>query len=257
MTDALNIRPTTDDLVMSIDTLKKTYLFGVSLLDDDGNAMTDEMMIFYIKSAQEWFQREINIRLLPTAIVGEAHDYYYTDLINNGFLRLFQKPVRSMSRYAITFPLTDSAIEFDTRWFRVDSVSGMVNVIPGRGAIDSFLSNFGQGSLLAAYGDEYVPFAVTIDYVAGFEVGKVPGDILDVIGMQASLGILDIAGDLLGGAGIASKSLSLDGLSESISTTSSPENSGYGARVRQYTKQIDARMATLRTSYGGISMVMG
>ena len=66
-------------------------------------------------------------------------------------------------------------------------------------------------------------------YLTGFK--KIPNDLLNVLGMLASINVLNIAGDIILGAGIASYSLSLDGLSQSISSTSSATNSGYGARI--------------------------
>jgi hypothetical protein len=74
--------------------------------------------------------------------------------------------------------------------------------------------------------------------------------------MKASMGALNIAGDLIAGAGIATKSLSMDGLSQSISTTASATNAGYGARILQYNKEIDERMKNLRNYYLGIQMVV-
>ena len=113
----------------------------------------------------------------------------------------------------------------------------------------------GQGGsfLPAVYnGMAYLPQLFHVDYTAGFEEGKVPRDLLDAIGMFASMGPLSIFGDLLGGAGIASSSISLDGLSQSINTTSSAENSGYSARVDRYEKMLRKQMPLLRSYFKGI-----
>lgn len=68
----------------------------------------------------------------------------------------------------------------------------------------------------------------------------------DAIGLTASLLLLDTAGDLIVGAGIASKSISMDGLSQSINTTSSATNAGYGARVLSYGKRLKGIMDGLK-----------
>ena len=60
---------------------------------------------------------------------------------------------------------------------------------------------------------------------------------------------LNIAGDLIAGAGIATQSISIDGLSQSVGTTSSATNSGYGARVIQFNKELKELMTTLRAKY--------
>ena len=49
------------------------------------------------------------------------------------------------------------------------------------------------------------------------------------------------AGDLVIGAGIANISRSIDGLSQSIGTTASAENSAYSARI----KLLDTQLQTL------------
>ncbi len=78
---------------------------------------------------------------------------------------------------------------------------------------------------------------------------QVPADVLDAIGNMASRNALNIAGDLIAGAGIASKSVSQDGLSQSINTTASATNSGYGARIIQFEKYLDVLMPSLVAKY--------
>jgi hypothetical protein len=73
--------------------------------------------------------------------------------------------------------------------------------------------------------------------------------LVDFVGLVASLLPLDTAGDLIIGAGISSQSLSMDGLSQSISTTSGVENSGYGARAVQYGKRIESITKQLTRHY--------
>lgn len=79
-----------------------------------------------------------------------------------------------------------------------------------------------------------------------------PRDIVECIGKLASLQILHPAGDLISGAGIASLSASLDGASQSKSTTSSATNSGYGARIGEYEKEVDKMLSEIRRRYHGM-----
>jgi len=84
------------------------------------------------------------------------------------------------------------------------------------------------------------------DWVAS----AVPSDILQAIGYKAALLPLDIAGDLIVGAGIASTSTSVDGLSQSINTTASATNSGYGARVLQFERELKSLIPALKARFG-------
>lgn len=80
--------------------------------------------------------------------------------------------------------------------------------------------------------------------------------LIDFVGLTAALLPLDTAGDLIIGAGISSLSLSMDALSQSISTTSGVENSGYGARALQYVKRLDSTIKRLTRRYRAINMMV-
>ena len=92
------------------------------------------------------------------------------------------------------------------------------------------------------------------DVVITWVIDTLPSDIIRAIGLKASLLALDIAGDLIVGAGIAQISTSLDGLSQSVNTTASATNSGYGARVIQFSKELKELMSTLRATYRALNI---
>jgi len=258
MTVASNIRPkTSDDLLIDADFVKETFLFGVNLKDDDGNEMPDSLIEFYIKAATRWLERKIDTLITPTSITDESHDYYWNDYASYAFVRLLNYPVRKVSRVSMRFPLSNDLLEFNESWYHVESISGQVNLIPSEDGLGSiFVGENGSYLPMLYSGTDYVPHIIKVDYEAGFEEGEVPEDILNLIGMKAAIGPLNIAGDLIAGAGIATKSISLDGLSESIGTTSSATNAGYGARIIQYEKQIKEDLPQLRRNLKGIEMVV-
>ena len=82
-----------------------------------------------------------------------------------------------------------------------------------------------------------IPTALSI-YLAGFEDGKIPTTINQAISYMAAIQALIIGGNLVLGAGIGSSSLSIDGLSQSINTTQSAENSAYSATITEYSNQL-------------------
>ena len=83
-----------------------------------------------------------------------------------------------------------------------------------------------------------------------------PMDLINLTGKLATFGPLGIAGDLILGAGIAAQSIGVDGLSQSISSTSSATNAGYGARIIQYQKEIAETVKRLKLVYDEIRMVV-
>jgi hypothetical protein len=87
------------------------------------------------------------------------------------------------------------------------------------------------------------------DTVVAYKVSTLPADIKQAIGYKASLLPLDVAGDLIAGAGVASLSVGVDGIHQSINTTASSTNSGYGARVLQYERELKALIPALKSKY--------
>jgi hypothetical protein len=75
-----------------------------------------------------------------------------------------------------------------------------------------------------------------------------------MIGLLAALLPLDTAGDLIIGAGIANLSISVDGISQSIGTTSSATNAGYGAKILSYQKRIKSHVETIKRKFRPVRM---
>lgn len=257
MTDAANQRDTFDDLLISVDEVKELFLFGVDLTDDFGNTMSDRLIEFYIRSAQDWLEKKIpGISLCPKTRE-EWHDYRLGDYVSYNFIKLFRYPLLSVEEVAIQFPLSQSILKFDPSWYRAESVGSQVNLFPTQGTFSSIIMSQGGSYIPLVYsGVEYVPHMMKVTYTAGFRKGDIPPQMKEIVGMKAAMGPLNIAGDLIAGAGVASKSISLDGLSQSVSTTSSATNAGYGARIIQYEKQIKDRLEGLREYYLGLQMVV-
>jgi hypothetical protein len=76
-----------------------------------------------------------------------------------------------------------------------------------------------------------------------------PSALVKAILMIASMLPLDVAGDLIAGAGIAQQRISVDGLSQEINTTSSATNAGYGARILSFQNQLKTLLPALRSQY--------
>lgn len=92
--------------------------------------------------------------------------------------------------------------------------------------------------------------AATISWTAS----GLPQDIKHALGYLAAMQPLNVAGDLIAGAGVASFATSIDGLSTSLNTTSSATNSGYGARILNYLKQLKELLPALRAKYRTINI---
>lgn len=241
--------------IITVDQLKTNYLFGLDLTNDTGTEYPDSLYEYFIKSAVSWIEHKLDIPLCPKAIVDERQDFYKEDYDNFIFIELDQYPVISVQQVQLVLPANQVVQTYDANWIHVDKKSGQVHIVPGGESVGTTLLGAHGAWLPFLYGrNRYIPEAFRINYTAGFESGKVPATLIDVVGKTASFGPLNIAGDLLGGAGIASQSIGIDSLSQSFNTTSSSTSAGYGARLLQYQKELKDVIPSLQRYYKGIRM---
>lgn len=238
--------------ILTVPDLKSRYFFGIDLTDDAGNPLSDEVFRHYILTAIRWFEHQLDIPILPTTFC-DFHDYFREDYRAFNFIQLDNYPLIEVLEFRVQYPSGQNVIVFPQEWLRVNREHGQVQIVPTAGTLSEILVGQGGSFLPAIYnGMDYLPQLFQLEYIAGFEAGKVPRNIVDLIGKFASLGPFNIFGDLIAGAGIANISLSMDGLSQSVATTSSATNAGYGARIIQYTKEIKDQIPVLRRYYKGI-----
>jgi hypothetical protein len=240
--------------ILTVDDLKSRYMFGLDLTNDKGVPLEDAVYLSYIMAAIRGFEKQVDIPLLPSTFV-EKHDYYRHDYHSFNFIHLDNTPVISVDEFRVQYPSGQNVIIFPGEWIRLNKLEGHVQIVPTSGTLSEILVGQGGSFLPAIYnGLDYLPHLFEVSYTAGFEDGQIPADIVNVIGMMASIGPFHIFGDLIAGAGIANISLSMDGLSQSIGTTSSATNSGYGARVGNYLKEIKAAIPLYKQYYRGLKM---
>ena len=239
--------------LMSVGDLKTNYLFGLDLTDDSGTPYPDTLYEHFIRSAVSWLEHRLDIPIAPRSIEDEAHDYFREDYNKYIWMHLKEYPVISVDEVRLVLPGEQVVQVFEPEWVHVQKESGQLQLVPGAGSAGSILLGASGAWIPFIYGgNKFIPDAFRVDYTAGFEPGRVPPLILDLIGKKASFGPLNIAGDLLGGAGIASQAISVDGLSQSFNTTSSATNAGYGARLIQYGREIKEVLPMLERYYKGL-----
>ncbi len=100
----------------------------------------------------------------------------------------------------------------------------------------------------------YVPYAWKCSYNSGFEV--VPRDIANIVYMMATIMIITAWGDLIIGAGIASQSIGLDGLSQSVNTTQSAMYGGASGRCEEYRRFMEVNLPAIKAKYSRLGMVV-
>jgi hypothetical protein len=114
-------------------------------------------------------------------------------------------------------------------------------------------------------GQSYVPGLWQVDYVSGFATDAIPREVVSVICKMACIEVLTLMSDLVGPIGVASSSLGIDGMSQSIAR----QLPAFKARTDAYKvdlgltgpglgvdpKYQDGEIAQLRRTYFGLNAV--
>jgi hypothetical protein len=247
------------------------YLFGITLTIDGtptGTPFPQSLLDNAIASGVAMTETVLDIVIDPIIFDGsddplrldtmrnanghfgsERHDYHFTIFDR---VELRRRPVRRVRRVAAHY-LNSELLVFPAESVLLHSAaSGLVRLVPTR----AWSMAITDPRLLGAGFAQRSPDFFRVDYEAGFHPVEypLPLDIRHYVALRSSFNILNPAGDLVVGAGIASKSMSFDGFSESVNTTSSAENAAYSSRLIQYAKELAALEPRLRNKYGGISM---
>lgn len=243
-------------LVISVAELWELFLYGIKIQGGEGSNFSDESMRFYLVAAQREIENYYNLKFIKQ-LADQTITYYRTDYWQTFPILQTNYPVREpLSMIGMLNKMEQIVYPQGWLFCEYDTLMGQgkrrISVVPTgsstRGNAEIILT--GITSQVGMQRFNMIPDYWRIQYITGWDIDQMPMDLINVVGMVASFGPLGIAGDLiLGFAGIASQSLSIDGLSQSISTTASATNAGYGARIIQYEKQIKETTNRLKLVY--------
>lgn len=219
--------------------LKARFLFGIGIKDDLGNELSDETLQDYINIAVSMLEHYLDIAIMPRCEM-ENKDYQANDYWGWGYFQLNKYPIINIESLQVVYTVNDDgdeevALDIPKAWWRLNKETGILRLIPN----NRFPATLQIDSAGAFFPELFrrhsmVPDLWRFHYNHGFENGKIPVLVNTAIGLIAATYALSIAGNLILGAGIAGSSISLDGLSQSIQTTQSAENSGYSATLKEY-----------------------
>lgn len=231
----------------------ESLLFGLELTDSKGNPFPQKMFIQHMNSALSYISRQLGIEIIKKDII-EHHDYIASDYYNWGYLKLNKKPVKQVKSLVLKFG--NSSMNIPLEWIKLDKMSGIIRLYPSSFSGAGTLAVLKDGTVLGMSSWNKAPLAWEVKYEAGFDKDEIPADLLECIQKQTACNVLNVWGDLILGAGIASSSISLDGLSQSVGTTQSAMFGGASARVNEYKENIKDLLDGLRQFYSGIQMVV-
>lgn len=232
--------------------LKTRYLFGIDLTDEQGNEMPKETFQHFINSSISYLEHKLDIIINPREIE-EEYDYRQVDYTHFNMIPLKKRPVQSVEQIKARFPNNRDLVEYPEEWYVVEHETGQVQLSPIEGSFNGLIITHGGSYVPLVYGTrDYWPHLFQVKYTAGFCNDQVPTIINEMIGMQASIRIFEIMGDLVLGPGVASESVNIDGAGVNKNLTSSAMYSAFSARIEAYKKQMEEYLETARKYYNAI-----
>ena len=271
------------DTPLSVSEFKQRYLAGIPLPD----SVTDETLSFYINASQSELENTLHIKLLKQT-VKENKTFYRDDWIQWGFVKATY-PIHCMSRLkGVLGQVTQ--VDFAKDWLSVRETNDnktygrTIEIVPNSSATHSQLTIY-SGVLPNLYymNSRNIPNYWKLEYVTGWT--NPPTELINALGMLTAINILQLISDALMagqsrmvvdangrqslqsngtmfggmGLGMSSKSISLDGLSQSVSSFANGQTGVWGARLNQYVQQMDISkpgtlMNRLSDMYGAVVM---
>lgn len=260
---------TIDSFGITVDAVKE-QMFGMNVVDPiTGKALPDSYYKSAIKSAVAWAEKRFDIKILPRFVV-EEKDFNFNEANSYLYQRLLQRPILQVESFNVNMNGT-GYIDFPSRWWKVESLGGTIQIMPGYGMqfanfyADPYSSDMQMGASLSynvlPYGQNGVtsPQAFHVNYIAGMlpqaregveEVWEMPEDLKWVLLKEAVKDVLQIWARLILSPGIASQSLSIDGISEQKTSTASAMYNGARSDIIQLNEDIEYLSKGLDAKFG-------
>ena len=141
-------------------------------------------------------------------------------------------------------------VQINNEWIEIASPSGYVQLVPFNTEVA--FDFMGLIWVEALRGATPIPNFWHYNLLAGLR--ECPGDILELVGRHAAIPLLTSAGAAFRG-GYSSQSISRDGVSESVSYTSSAIYGVYSASIEDYRNWIRENLPAIRNRYRGPQML--
>lgn len=254
--------------VVTPDDIRFTYMWGTDLKAANGQSYTDEQIRYFINASMEAIGRELEITLTRKKVKSNAkgrglkkrvdydvnEDFYrfsYDKIARYGMITTKLRPIINVERVALVGRL---GMNYDLHDYVVDYEKGAIKLLK-RPIKPSFTSR-ALAQSIGPYGAEsYTAYMFyEIDYEAGYETAlDVPADLREVVGKHAAVSMLNVIGDGLM-SGFSSSSLSMDGMSESFSSTQSATSAYFGARIKEYKDDIANYIKNNKRKFNNLPM---
>lgn len=226
--------------LLTISMFKERFLFGVDLRDGDGNVLPDTTIESFINVAIDYIEQNLEAPISPPQSFTEYLDYKYNEYQSFAYMQLYHYPIVSIDSVKLIWgdPTNpDIELEFPNEWYKIYETSGQIQLLPTASTLNAvILTRFGR-VLPHAIPTKYAPQLIEVkgNYGICDEADKVPPLVNQAIGLMAAIYMLQMLGDIgPAGPGVASTSIGVDGLSQSLSTAISATSNLFQATISSY-----------------------
>ena len=253
--------------VITPDDIRYTYLWGTDFKATNGMSFTDEQIQWFIDAGLAEMERALNINIkkkiikstltieknhLPKTdydIEEPLYDFKFSKIQRYGMIQTKQRPILNVTRCTLINKGQNDDVELLSST-TLDKKNGVIKFLKRPWKPSD--THVGISDSISRYGAEtwnsHLFYAV--DYAAGYETSdEIPNDLRQRIGQMIAIAMLNIIGDGLM-SGFSSSSLSMDGVSESFSSTQSATSAYFGARIAVYQKEVQEYINANKFKFG-------
>lgn len=246
-----------DGLAISPSELVELYLYGIPLCSLNGMPLSMNVIKQKLIDASASIESWLSVKIVPS-IVEERQDFTRREFEHWGGIKCQYPVVEALSVKGIfnTVQQTDYPYHW-LNWRRVNdhkSFYRMLFITPNNGGIVGVNTSSYSGMFPILFSNNHIPNYWFIKYKSGYDNPDAAADLYAMIGKLAAIQILSILGDVLLGIGLSSQSLSMDGLSQSVSMIKSGQATIFSSRIKQYLDEIQGNFAIAERFYKGITL---
>lgn len=224
--------------------LRNRFLFGIPLVSSSKDpttgrhaVMTDDIIKDIILGAVDKVEQHTGINIYPV-LRHEKHPFDRYDWNSFGHFMVKHPPILELRKVSVTPSNGTDIYIVPLDWVEsANFVTGQINIVPMTianigGVYVAPTQTAGGAQFFNILGMQgWIPAFWQIDYVSGFEEGKIPRVVNDLIGIYAAIEIL---GQLSTTNRQSNYALGIDGLNQSVAT---PGVQVYSERVAKLEEQ--------------------
>jgi hypothetical protein len=244
-----------EGLVISPSELIDMYLTGIPLCYPDGGSISPDSIKQKILSAQKQIENVLSIKLAKQKVF-ETADFIREEFFRWGYIKTVFPIMTPLSLDGYINNVQQ--VHYPKQWLscmRGTDTTKFRNLylIPNTegGAVmtqNAFVFS-GITPHMGFFGTDFIPNYWRVNYCTGWD--NIPMELISALGKAAAIPLLAIAGDLIFGAGIGNSSISIDGISQTYSTTKG-QGGAFAGRIKQYTEEFNNEWLELKAEYRGL-----